>query len=405
MRPRLAAFALFAAFSGLAPAALAPVSPAQAEQNTGFASFLAGLWPDAKARGVSRATFDAAVSGLTPDASIIPLTKKQSEFAKPIWSYIDSAISAARLSRGREAASQYASALASAERKYGVDKGAILGIWGMETNFGGFSGNKDVIRSLATLAYVRYRDDFFRNELLAALQILEDGHIERSMMKGSWAGAMGQTQFMPTSFLKHAVDGDGDGVKDIWSNPVDAIASTAAYLKNHGWQAGQDWGYEVNLPAGFDLAGASGWSDFSAFSRAGVARADGESLPRSGKAMLYLPAGINGPALLITENYRVIKAYNMSDSYALGVAHLGDRLTGSGGFVKSWPRSEKRLSGPELMEVQRQLAARGLPIGTKIDGRIGEISRESVKKMQAKYGLPADGYPTLALLQRLRQKP
>lgn len=402
-------YRLSAAFCvALGAAALLPVvlpRPAHAEREAGFAGFVAALWPDAKARGVSRQTFDAAFSGLTPDSSIVPLTRKQSEFAKPIWSYLDSAISGARLARGQSATNQYASEFASAERKYGVPRSVILGIWGMETNFGSFSGSKDVIRSLATLAYVRYRDDFFRDELLAALQILEDGHIERSQMKGSWAGAMGQTQFMPSSFIKYAADGDGDGAKDIWTSHPDAIASTANYLKQHGWQSGLPWGVEVALPAGFDLAGAQGWADFSSWRRAGLTAADGDSLPASGKAMLYLPAGIHGPALLITENYRVIKKYNSSDAYALGVAHLGDRILGGDGFAKSWPRNEKRLSGPELMDVQRRLKAMGLPVGTKIDGRIGEISRESVKKAQVKFGLPADGYPNAALLARLRNTP
>lgn len=402
LRPLALSLAALLAGSALAPALLP--TPARAEREAGFASFIAGLWPDAKARGVSRTTFDTAFSGLSPDSGIIPLTKKQSEFAKPIWSYLDSAISGARLSRGQQMANQYASEFASAERKYGVPRSVILGIWGMETNFGSFSGDKDVIRSLATLAYVRYRDDFFRDELLAALQILEDGHIERSQMKGSWAGAMGQTQFMPSSFIKYAADGDGDGAKDIWSSHPDAIASTANYLKQHGWQSGVPWGVEVKLPEGFDLAGALGWADFSSWRRAGLTAADGDALPSSGKAMLYLPAGLHGPALLVTENYRVIKKYNSSDAYALGVAHLGDRISGGDAFLKSWPRHEKRLSGPELMDVQRRLQAMGLPVGTKIDGRIGEISRESVKKAQIKFGLPADGYPNAALLARLRNK-
>jgi membrane-bound lytic murein transglycosylase B len=215
---------------------------------------------------------------------------------------------------------------------------------------------------------------------------------------------MGQTQFMPSSFMKHAVDGDGDGAKDIWGTVPDALASTANYLRQHGWEPGVPWGVEVNLPEGFDLASAQGWADFARWSQAGVRRAGGGSLPRNGKAMLYLPAGINGPALLVSENYRVIKKYNSSDAYALGVAHLGDRVMGGGPLRASWPRNEKRLSGAELMDVQRRLQAMGLPVGNKIDGRIGEISRESVKKAQMKFGLPADGYPTLALLNRLRQK-
>lgn len=392
-----------AATQGKAPAkkqAAAKTAPTHGD----FQGFLARLWPDAQKQGVSRKTFDEAFNGVSPDASIIALTKKQSEFVKPIWSYLDSAISQSRLDRGRAAAEQYADVLANLERKYGVDRRAVLGVWGMETNFGSFTGNMDVIRSLATLAFRRYRDDFFRDELLIALKILEEGHVERRAMRGSWAGAMGQTQFMPSSFMKYAVDYDGDGARDIWGTVPDALASTANYLASFGWESGVPWGIEVTLPEGFNLAGANGSRDFSSWGDAGLSRVGGSSFPRKGKAVLFLPAGINGPALLISDNFKVIKKYNSSDAYALGVAHLGDRLLGGGPIRASWPRGEKRLSLEETKEVQRRIVAMGLPVG-KIDGRIGEQSRESVKKAQVKHGLPADGYPTLALLTRLRQKP
>jgi len=382
----------------------AAASAPKAAHHGDFSSFIAALWPDAEKQGISRKTFDAAFRGVTPDPSIIALTKKQSEFVKPIWSYLDGAISASRLERGRAAARQYASELAAIEQKYGVDRRAVLGIWGMETNFGSYTGDKDVIRALATLGWKRYRDTFFRDELLVALRILEEGHVERSAMRGSWAGAMGQTQFMPSSFMKYAVDYDGDGAKDIWTTVPDALASTANYLAAFGWENGVPWGVEVALPEGFDLRSASGPRDFSQWSDAGLTRADSGSMPRRGKASLFLPAGIKGPALLISENFRVIKKYNSSDAYALGVAHLGDRLLGGSAFEGEWPRSDKRLSMEEVKEIQRRLAAMGLPVG-KIDGRIGEQSRESVKKAQIKHGLPPDGYPTLALLQRMRDKP
>ncbi len=262
-----------------------------------FQGFLNRLWPDAQKQGISRQTFDLAFRGVTPDASIIALTRKQSEFVRPIWSYIDSAISNARLERGRAAAAQYGDTLAALERKYGVDRRVVLGVWGMETNFGSYTGDKDVIRSLATLAFKRYRDDFFRDELLVALRILQDGHVERNAMRGSWAGAMGQTQFMPSSFMKYAVDGNGDGTKDIWDSIPDALASTANYLASFGWEAGIPWGVEVRLPDGFNLAGAMGMHDFSKWSESGVTRISGGALPRKGQAMLYLPAGIKGPAL------------------------------------------------------------------------------------------------------------
>lgn len=368
-----------------------------------FETFLSRLWIDAQKQGISRKTFDLGFAGVTPDPAIIALTKKQSEFVRPIWSYLDNAISTARLERGRAVAERYAAELATIERRYGVDRRIVLGIWGMETNFGTFTGDKDVIRSLATLAHARYRDDFFRGELLVALKMIEDGHVDRRAMRGSWAGAMGQTQFMPSSFMKYAVDFDGDGTKDLWSTIPDALASTANYLAGFGWKAGEPWGLEVILPEGFDLASANGMTDFTRWSSAGI-RGAASALPRGGQAMLYLPAGIRGPALLVTENYRVIKKYNSSDAYAIAVAHLGDRIGGAGAFRAEWPRTEKRLSMAEVKEIQRHLVKIGLPVG-KVDGRVGEISRDSIRKAQVKHGLPADGYPTLALLARLRQKP
>jgi lytic murein transglycosylase len=398
----LALLATMLALSAPAPIMANP-APKAAAQTGDFQSFLAKLWVDAQKQGISRKTFDIAFKGVTPDPAIIALTKKQSEFVKPIWSYLDSAISETRLERGRAAAEQYATTLAAIERKYGVDRRIVLGIWGMETNFGSFTGSMDVIRSLATLAFRRYRDDFFRDELLVALRMLEDGHVERGQMRGSWAGAMGHTQFMPSSFMKYAVDHNGDGARDIWTTIPDALASTANYLASFGWESGVPWGVEIALPAGFDLASAQGSIDFTRWAEAGLTRADGGALPRKGKAYLYLPAGINGPAFLMSENFRVIKKYNSSDAYALGVAHLGDRLLGGSAIRKNWPRNDKRLSLEELKDVQRRLTAMGLLSG-KIDGRIGEQSREAVRKAQIRFKLPADGYPNLALLARLRQK-
>jgi lytic murein transglycosylase len=366
-------------------------------------AFLASLWNEARQRGIRRETFQAALGNFTPDPAIIALTKKQSEFVQPIWSYLDNAISDSRLTRGRSAGERFAGELAAIERKYGVDRRILLGIWGMETNFGSFTGEKDVFRSLATLALHRYRDDFFREELLVALKMLGDGLADRSAMRGSWAGAMGQTQFMPSSFMKYAVDHDGDGVRDLWENIPDALASTANYLASFGWQPGLPWGMEVNVPDGFNLGSVEGMREFSSWAAAGFTRANGSALPRNGKATLWYPAGIRGPAFLVTENYRVIKHYNSSDAYALAVAHLGDRIAGGGSFRAAWPRNDKRLSPAEVKELQRRLIALGHPLG-KVDGRIGELSREAIRRQQTRLGLPADGYPTLALLQKLRQK-
>lgn len=217
-----------------------PAPKAKAGQaSPDFAAFIAALWPEAKARGVSRATFDAAFAGVTPDPSIVALTRKQSEFVKPVWSYVNGAISEARIAQGRAKAQLYAETLQRAEKQYGVERWVVLGVWGMETNFGSYTGDKSVIRALATLAHVRYRGTFFRDELLTALVILQEGHVAPQAMRGSWAGAMGHTQFMPSSFMKHAVDFNGDGRKDIWESPVDALGSTANYLRQHGWDPAQ----------------------------------------------------------------------------------------------------------------------------------------------------------------------
>jgi len=281
-----------------------------AEARADFHRFLFELWPDAQAAGVSRDTFDKALHGMTPDPSVIAHTKKQSEFVRPIWAYVDGAVTGNRAGRGRGKAQEWSDTIAGIERTYGVDRRAFLGIWGMETSFGSFFGGNSVIRALASLAYVKYRGEFFRDELIIALRILQDGHVDKASMRGSWAGAMGHTQFMPSSFMKWAVDYDRDGHKDIWDSIPDALASTANYLKQHGWQTGVPWGVEVSLPQGFALESALGMKPFSAFSRLGIRTVDGGALPMRGDAKLFMPAGIKGPKFLVTENFKVIKAYN-----------------------------------------------------------------------------------------------
>ncbi len=378
---------------------VAGASPAVAD----FQAFVAGLRPEAEAAGVSRTTFDRAFRDVTPDPSIIALTKKQAEFVKPIWSYLDGAISAERISRGTAKAREWNEALVAAERRTGVDRRIILGIWGIETNFGSYTGDKDVIRSLATLAYAGYRDGFFRDELVAALRILEERKVARAGMRGSWAGAMGQTQFMPTSYQKFAVDGDDDGRVDIWSSVDDALASTGNYLKAFGWRAGLPWGFEVSLPEAFDLklADRSQPRSFAEWRRLGLARTDGRPLPSDGEAAIYLPAGARGPSFLVTSNFAVIRKYNNSDSYALAVAHLGDRLYGGSPLAAAWPRGDRSLSRGQSIELQKRLAALGYAI-EKIDGKLGEKSREAIRAYQLASGLKPDGYPSVTLLTRLK---
>jgi len=375
----------------------AQATPASAS----FDIFLQRLWPQAQARGISRATFDVAFRNVTPDASIVALTKKQAEFSAPIWNYLENAVGGSRVQRGREAAAENASVLSQVEARYGVPKEVVLGVWGMETNYGSFKGNKDVIRSLATLASIRYRGDFFRDELLTALELIEKGYVERSELKGSWAGAMGHTQFMPSSYMKYAVDWTGNGHADIWTSSSDAIASTANYLKGYGWVPGLPWGMEVTLPDGFDhrLDKAS----FSAFVSAGVRRADGGRLPSSGEGRLFYPAGHTGPVMLLTANFDVIKKYNSSDAYAMAVGHLGDRIAGRSAIQASWPIKAPRLDMAATRDLQNRLKAIGL-YNHDADGRIGTGTREAVRRYQISSGEIADGYPTPALLAKLRGK-
>ncbi len=388
---------------GLVLALLLAIAASPAAARDDFSAFLQGLWPEARAAGVSRGTFDAAFAGLKPDPSVVAQTRKQSEFVRPIWDYVDGAVTGSRVSRGRGMAGEWADTIAAVEGRYGVDRRAFMGIWGMETSYGSFFGGHSVIRALATLAHVRYRDDFFRKELITALVILEQGHIDKSAMRGSWAGAMGHTQFMPSSFVKHAVDHNNDGHKDIWGTVPDALASTANYLKDYGWKSGLPWGMEVTLPEGLDLKTALGSKPFAAFAALGLKRADGRALPGRGEASLFMPAGIKGPKFLVTENFKVIKAYNSSDAYALGVGLLGDMIFGAGGVRAPWPKADKRLSKAEAIAVQKQLNARGLYSG-KYDGRFGELSRAAITRYQLSVGMTPDGYATPALLARLKQR-
>jgi membrane-bound lytic murein transglycosylase B len=367
-----------------------------------FQIFVASLWPDAQARGISRSTFDAAFEGVSFDPKIVAHTKNQAEFVKPIWVYLAAAVSAGRIERGQEKADAQRQWLNKAKSTYGVEPSVIMGIWGLETDFGGFAGSDNVIKALASLAFVHYRGDYFRDELLSALAILQEGDISPREMRGSWAGAMGQTQFMPSSFNEYAVDFDGGGRRDIWNNAADAIGSTANYLAKHGWIAGEPWGMEVQLPEGFELseADSSRLAPFKSFSARGVTRSDGRALPGSGEAQLLMPAGLKGPVFLVTANFKAIKSYNNSTSYALGVALLGDRIMGGRGLAASWPR-EAPLNPAQMRLVQSRLQKMGYDVG-KIDGQIGESVRAAVRAYQQKVGLVPDGYPTLGLLAQLK---
>ena len=397
----------FAVTPAMAASQIKAASASHAKKSPGdhsFQLFIAGLWPQAQALEISQKTFDLAFQGVSFDPRVVAHTKTQAEFVKPIWEYLASAVSANRTERAEAAAQQYESWLSKAQHKFGVDASVVTGIWGLETDFGAFAGSDNVIRALASLAYVHYRGDFFRDELIAALQILEEGDITAPRMKGSWAGAMGQTQFMPSSFREYAVDFDDDGKRDIWTSAPDAIGSTANYLAKHGWIAGEPWGFEVILPEGFELkdADSSHYAPFSAFAERGVKRADGKALPQSGEAELLITAGLRGPVFLVTPNFKVIKSYNNSTSYALGVALLGDRAMGGGPLVAAWPVHDRQLNASQMREMQTRLKKMGYDVG-ELDGKIGESGRAALRSYQEKSGQVPDGYPTLALLMKMRK--
>ncbi|WP_134678538.1 lytic murein transglycosylase [Paracoccus ravus] len=367
----------------------------------GFQNWVNSFRPRALAAGVSPQVFDIAMAGAHFQPSLVALDRRQSEFSKPIWEYLDGATGGSRVSTGREMATNYASTLASIERRYGVPREIVLAVWGMETNYGANRGSTQIIPALATLAYDGRRGEFFSGELVSALRIIQAGDVDNAHMVGSWAGAMGHTQFMPSTFLNHAVDFNGDGRRDIWSNdPTDALASTAAYLRASGWRAGQPWGTEVILPQGFDynLVSKSVVKPGGYWSSLGVRAANGAAVPTGA---LLAPAGARGPAFLITENFRAILEYNTSDSYALAVSYLADRIAGRPYIRGSWPRGERTLSNSEKAEIQRLLMARGFDTGGA-DGKLGSKSVEAVKGYQRSRGMVPDGYADAALLAMLR---
>lgn len=357
------------------------------------------LWPDAQKRGVSRATFDNALQGIAPDAEVLALTKRQPEYNSPVGDYLSKRITGSLLAGGKRNAEKWAQTLTAVETKYGVDRNVVVAIWGLETGYGSFTGGKDVIRSLVTLAHARYRDDFFRNELIAALQILEQEHITRDKMRGSWAGAMGQAQFIPTSFLKFAVDFSGDGRRDIWSNVPDVLGSIAHYLQQSGWRRGTPWGFEVIVPNGFDYMHSRG--SFRDWAARGVTRADGRALPKSGDAILFFPSGASGPGFLVTGNYEAIKKYNISDAYSLAVANVADRLRGGSAYRGAWP-TERPLPRERRVWLQKRMHQLGYPVNNFV-GQIDFDLRDEIRKAQRKFGMLPDGNPTEALLRHLER--
>lgn len=376
------------------------IRPAQASVQ----NFVSSLWPEAQARGVSRSIFEQAFAGFSPSDRIMDLTRSQPEMVKTTGQYVADAVSSTRISTGRSMRGEWSQTLAITAQHWGVQPEIVLAIWGMETNYGSYMGGNNVIHALATLTYGNYRYDFFKGELLTALQILTAGHVTVPNMVGSWAGAMGHTQFMPSSFMAYAVDFNGNGKRDIWNSVPDALGSAANYLKVHDWRAGETWGYEVQLPAGFNYGHAwdVGTQTLGQWEALGVRRTGGRTFPRhDDMARIFMPAGGSGPVFLLLHNFDVIKSYNNSNNYALAVGHLADRILGVGPFVRPFPANEVGLTRSQRGELQALLNRRGYNVGTP-DGVIGPKTRAGIIAFQRATGLLADGHASGALLAALR---
>jgi membrane-bound lytic murein transglycosylase B len=386
--------------------ALALLMPAPAFADAGFRQWIAGFRATAVAGGVSGAVYDQAMRGIEPDPVVLEKARTQPEFTAPAWDYFDNRVHDQSVADGQAMAKKWKPWLDRIEARFGVDRNILLAIWSMESNYGEILKRDDimrnVVRSLATLAYGDpKRSKYARTQLVAALKILQTGDIDESHLMGSWAGAMGQTQFIPTSYQHYAVDMDGNGKRDIWNSIPDALATAANLLKKNGWQAGKTWGYEVTIPAG-KLPGTA--KTIAQWQALGVVRASGKPFKNlTDRATLKVPDGRGGPAFLMIRNFSVIKAYNNADKYALAVGLLADEIAGGNGLVQDWQRPFTKLSFEERQELQKRLSEHGYYDG-KFDGKIGDGSKAAIMAYQAKAGLTQDGYPSMEVLKWLRKK-
>ena len=376
-------------------------APPRAVPDAGWDAWVAAYKDRAAARGVSRATIDTAFRGAGFLPEVIEKDRNQTEFKRSTEDYLNIAASDERVSMGRAKFATYRSTLNALQSRYGVDAQIIAAVWGLESFFGTRRGNVPVISALSTLAYEGRRGEFFEGQLTAALKILQNGDTTAGQMVGSWAGAMGHTQFIPTSYLEFAVDYTGDGRRDIWGeDPSDSLASTAAYLGRSGWQAGVPWGMEVSLPAGFNtgLLGRGKGKSAGDWSALGVRSATGQALAAGS---IIAPAGSGGPAFLVTRNFNAILRYNNAENYALGVGHLSDRLNGGGPVKASFGPDANGLTKDDRQTLQRLLTAKGFDTGGT-DGVIGAKSKAAIEGFQASRGLAITGVPSLELLAQLR---
>jgi lytic murein transglycosylase len=370
-----------------------------------FKACVKELRAEALARGVAADTFDNALRGVERDQAVLDAIDHQPEFRTPIWDYLAGLVDEERIADGQARLAEWADVLDGIERKFGVDRHIVVAVWGVETDYGRRTGTRPLVRSLATLSCFGGRQRFFRGELMATLRILQSGDIAPEALAGSWAGAFGQTQFMPSTFQRLAVDFDGDGRRDIVGSVPDALASTANFLRRAGWITGEPWGYEARLPPKYNgPSGRRTRQPLRIWNKLGVRHLDGGALTGSGDAALLLPAGVRGPAFILLRNFNALYAYNAAESYALAIAHLADRLRGEGGFRTPWPTDDPGLSRAERREVQERLIARGHDIGAA-DGIIGARTRQAIEAFQAAAGLEVDGRAGRRVLEALRAPP
>ena len=367
-----------------------------------FKSWVKHFRGTALSSGISPAVFDSVMQNASYDENVISKDRNQAEFKRQIWDYLDSAVSPDRVKNGRKALSKHRQSLERIEKAYGVGKEIITAVWGLESSYGSRKGNISVINAVATLACDGRRGNLFGKQLIAALKILQSGDTSIDSFKGSWAGAMGHTQFIPTSYEAHAVDFTGDGKRDIWSDdPTDALASTAAYLGNAGWKKGVPWGLEVRVPKG--RAFGDTMLTPSEWAKRGVLDISGKPVRNHGKARILQPGGVNGASFMVFANFDVIKRYNNADAYALGVGHLADRIAGGPPIQASWPRGYVPVTFEERKEIQERLKKLGYSL-EKIDGIIGSNTRKSIMAFQESSGIQADGFPSQSLLRELRKR-
>jgi lytic murein transglycosylase len=389
---------MFIRFCLAVVAILAVLAEPSRGQEQPVSAFLADLWADTQAKGISRATFDTAMKGFVPDQRVISATRRQPEYGKPVGDYVNAIVSKRRIADAQLKGREWAKTFDAVEKKFEVERWVLLALWGMESDFGSEKDRWDVFRSLASLAYVKYRDPYFRYELIVAMRIMQDNRIAREKMVSSWAGAMGQTQFMPSNFVDYAIDFSGDGRADIWGNVPDVLASTANYLRKWKWNPAIPWGFEVLVPDGFDYMRSR--ASFAEWRALGVRRADGKAFPNSGQGILFFPSGAGGPGFIVTENFDVLKEYNNSDAYAVAVGHLADRIHGGELIKTPWPKNDRQLSRDARVSLQKKLAALGYKVN-EFEGHIDFDLRDNIRAEQKKLGMVPDGNPTPALLEKL----